>query len=172
MKNKKLTTSKKKEGIFEIIKTEKLNSIKPLRISKLRNLFKIKQNDNYFIINSCLLPKMVKLYTWDYSRNNTFSIWDYNSSSNQIEKKIKENEIVDNSQIVSYEEFNSTKIDKYIEFKLDESFIKNNNNYFVYKKKYLLLCSGHKKSDSPSGIYIIDLEYLFIDLTNVNQWIV
>ena len=40
MKNKKLTKSKKNEGIFEIIKTEKLNSIKPLRISKLRNYLK------------------------------------------------------------------------------------------------------------------------------------
>ena len=70
MKNKQLTTSKKKEGIFEIIKTEKLNLIKPLRISKLRNLFKIKQNDNYFIINSMSSSENGKAIIINVKENN------------------------------------------------------------------------------------------------------
>ena len=54
--------------------------------------------------------------------------------------------------------FSFNKIDKIIEFKEGEDVLKNNINYFIYKNKYLLLCSGKNKNNLSSGIYLIDLE--------------
>ena len=50
------------------------------------------------------------------------------------------------------------KIEKYIEFSKDDNLVKGNNNYFIFKNKYLLLCTGKRKNNFSAGVYIIDLE--------------
>ena len=42
----------KKENPYELINVKKINDFKPVRITKLKKLFKTKTTDNYFIINS------------------------------------------------------------------------------------------------------------------------
>ena len=56
------------------------------------------------------------------------------------------------------ENFRIIKLDNNIKFNEDQSVLKSNNNYFIYKNKYLLLASGKNKNNSFGGIYIIDLD--------------
>ena len=43
------------------------------------------------------------------------------------------------------ENFRIIKLDNNIKFNEDQSVLKSNNNYFIYKNKYLLLASGKIK---------------------------
>ena len=82
-----------------------------------------------------------------------------------------------NSTIEFYEfieendKFNFIKLDKNIKFNEDQSVLKSNNNYFIYKNKYLFLTSGKNRNHSYSGIYIIDLEkYEIVDFQSFPKY--
>ena len=231
--NKTTLIKEEKEKSYELIKIEKISDFKAIKVTKLRKLLKVKENDNYFIINSMNSNEFGKAYIINIKENNTinikerykieiiqeikdvnglytsmeftygdenfllnfyniFYIWKHNSETSEIEKKIIENQnqINDRDQSYNYgpliyeesrklfiiqcfspksiiefykiieekDNFSFDKVDKIIEFEKEENTLKNNNNYYIYKNKYLLLSSGKMENSTSGGIYIIDLE--------------
>ena len=231
--NKTSLIKEEKEKSYELIKTEKIEGFKSIKVTKLRKLFKRKENDNYFIINSMNSNEFGKAYIINIKENdvvdvkerykieiiqeikdvnglytsieftykyktyflnfyNIFFLWKHNPETNQIEKNMIENQnqINDRDQTYNYgpliyeeskklfiiqcfapksiiefyrliednDNFTFDKIEKIIEFKKEENTLKNNNNYFIYKNKYLLLSSGKMENKTSGGIYIIDLD--------------
>ena len=231
--NQNSIITNEKESVYNLIRTKKIESCKLIKITKLKKLFKRKENDNYYILNSMNSSQFGKALIINITENDinininekyeikivqsikavnglysslefyykgkvyllnyysSFYLWIYNSTKNEIEKAKKENEIINNKihnygpliysekqnlfiiqcfalkTIIEFykllcvengDNFNFKKIDKIIEFKEEESTLKSNNNFYLYKDKYLLLGSGKRKNKSLGGIYIIDLE--------------
>ena len=231
--NQNSIITQEKESVYNLIRTKKIESFKLIRITKLKKLFKRKENDNYYILNSMNSDQLGKALIINITENDnninikekyeikivqsikdvnglysslefyykgkvyllnyysSFYLWIYDYTKNEIKKSKNENEIIDNKnynygpliysenknlfiiqcfapktfiefyKLLSVEngdKFNFIKLDKIIEFKEEESTLKSNNNYYLYKDKYLLLGSGRRKNNSLGGIYIIDLE--------------
>ena len=51
-KNQKILNTDEKRSVYELLKLETIEGIKAMKITKLRYLYEIEKNDNYFLINS------------------------------------------------------------------------------------------------------------------------
>ena len=152
--------TEEKENAYELIQAEKINDFKPIRITKLKKLFKTKETDNYFIINSKKNIEFGKAIIINVIENNNYidikekykieiiqTIKDVNGLFSSMELFYN-----NKSYLVSY--YNNFHLWTYnpemnkIEKNITENEINDDTNYFNYgvliyeesKKLFIIQC--------------------------------